>query len=198
MKEEKEKGVVMVKMKQCFLAIWSVFDPIYYFCSRLEYVQDKSKNRDIFRVRLTKYKGRDIMLSDGTHITKNDLLIKIHLHNNRLVNELTRLNSEIKKGRLIYEQVKRGLPNLAIYLQRHEQFANIKGIIGITVLNKGSERLGFETFSIINPFYKWYKQMTIVPMYLISISRLDSLRRPPKYLFMSKDKLIKLYGCQSD
>jgi hypothetical protein len=188
----------MVKMKQCFLAIWSVLDPIYYFCSRLEYVQDKSKNRDIFRVRLTKYKGRDIMLSDGTHITKNDLLIKIHLHNNRLVNELTRLNSEIKKGRLIYEQVNRGLPNLAIYLQRHEQFANIKGIIGITVLNKGSERLGFETFSIINPFYKWYKQMTIVPMYLISISRLDSFRRPPKYLFMSKDKLIKLYGCQSD
>jgi hypothetical protein len=188
----------MVMMRQCFLAIWSVLDPIYYFCSRLEYVEDNTKSRDIFRVRLTKYKGRDIVLSDGTKITKNDLLLKIHLHNVRLIRELIRLDSEIKKGRLIYEQVKRGLPNLTGYLQRHEQFANIKGIIGITILNKGCERLGFETFSIINPIYKWYKQMTFVPIYLISQFRLDSFRRSPKYLFMSKNKLIKLYACQSD
>jgi len=188
----------MVKMRQCFLTIWSVLDPIYYFCSRLEYVEDKTKNRDVFRVRLTKYKGRDIVLSDGTKITKNDLLLKIHLHNVRLISELIRLDSEVKKGRLIYTRVKRGLPNLTRYLQRHERFANIKGIIGITILNKGCERLGFETFSIINPFYKWYKQMAFAPMYLISQFRLDSFRRPPKYLVMSKDKLLKLYGCQSD
>ncbi|RAK22285.1 hypothetical protein B0I26_102277 [Anoxybacillus vitaminiphilus] len=188
----------MVKMRQCFLTIWSALDPIYYFCSRLEYVEDQTKNRDIFRVRLTKYKGRNIVLSDGTEIIKNDLLLKIHLHNVRLIKELIRLDNEIKKGRHIYEQVKRGLPNLTEYLQRHEQFADIKGIIGITILNKGCERLGFETFSIMNPFYKWYKQTAFAPMYLISRFRLDSFRKPPKYLFMSKDKLLKLYGCQSD
>ncbi|MBA2875962.1 YkoP family protein [Thermaerobacillus caldiproteolyticus] len=186
----------MIKVRQCFVAVWGIFDPIYYACSRLEYIEDPDQNRHIFRVRVTKYKGRDVILSDGTKIQKNDLLLKIHLHNVRLIRELIRFESEIKKGRYIYKQVKNGLPHLATYLRNHEQFAQIKGIVGITALNKGCERLGFETFSIVNPLYQWFKQTAFLPIYWISQFRFDSMRRPPKYLFMSKQQLLRLYGCQ--
>lgn len=114
------------------------------------------------------------MLSDGTKIQKNDLLLKIHLHNIRLTRELLHLNSEIKKGCYIYEQVKEGLPYIANYLRNHEQFSEIKGIIGITMLNKGCERLGFETFSIVNPFYKWFKTIAFIPMIVVSQLRFSS------------------------
>jgi hypothetical protein len=186
----------MVKVRQCFLAVWKVLDPIYYACSRLEYIEDANQHRHIFRVRLTRYKGREVILSDGTKIKKNDLLLKIHLHNARLIRELIRFDSEIKKVRFVYEQVKKGLPYVAEYLQHHEQFTDVKGLIGITVLNKGCERLGFETFSIVNPFYKWFKKIVFLPMYFISQFRFDSIRRPPKYLFMSTQQLMRLYGCQ--
>ncbi len=184
----------MGRLRYCFFKFWCLLDPIYYLCSRLEYVRDKENNRDIFRVRLTKYKGRQIILSDGTKIKKNDLLLKIHLHNVYLMKELNRFKSEIQKGRYIYSKTEKGLPNIVQYLRNHSQFHNVKGIIGITILNKGSERLGFETFAIQNPFYKWYKLLTFTPMYLIIQYCFDSLKRPPKYLMMSKEKLLKLYG----
>ena len=185
------------KARQCVLAVWGAFDPIYYACSRLEYVGDTWKGcQPIFRVRATRYKGREVVLSDGTKIQKNDLLLKIHLHNVRLIRELLHLDSEIKKGRYIYEQVKEGLPYIANYLRNHEQCSEIKGIIGITMLNKGCERLGFETFSIVNPFYKWFKTIVMITMIIVSQLRFYSIRRPPKYLFMSKDKLLTLYGYQ--
>lgn len=185
------------KARQYALAVWGALDPIYYACSRLEYVENKRDGcRPIFRVRITKYKGREIVLSDGTKIQKNDLLLKIHLHNVRLIRELLCLNSEIKKGRYIFEQVKAGLPHIANYVRNHEQFSEIKGIIGITMLNKGCERLGFETFSIVNPFYKWFKTAVMMPIIVVSQFRFSAFRRPPKYLFMSKDKLLTLYDCQ--
>ncbi|GCD82837.1 YkoP family protein [Parageobacillus thermoglucosidasius] len=185
------------KARQCALAVWGAFDPIYYACSRLEYVGDTwGRCRPVFRVRVTKYKGREVVLSDGTKIQKNDLLVKIHLHNVRLIRELLRLDSEIKKGRYIFEQVKAGLPYIANYIRNHEQFSEIKGIIGITMLNKGCERLGFETFSIVNPFYKWFKTAVMMPMIAISQLRFSPVRRPPKYLFMSKEKLLTLYDYQ--
>lgn len=184
----------MGRLSYCFFVFWSLLDPIYYLCTRLEYVKDKDHNRSIFRVRLTKYKGREILLSDGTIIKKNDLLLKIHLHNVCLLKELNRLESEIKKGRYIYNKVQKDLPNIVKYLRDHKEFGNIKGIIGITILNKGSERLGFEKFDIKNSVYKWFKQLTFAPMYLIIQFRLESLKKSPKYLIMSKEKLLKLYG----
>jgi hypothetical protein len=185
------------KARQCVLAVWGALDPIYYACSRLEYVgRTRSGCQPIFRVRITRYKGREVVLSDGTKIQKNDLLLKIHLHNVRLIRELLRFDSEIKKGRYIFEQVKAGLPYVAHYVRNHEQFPEIKGIIGITMLNKGCERLGFETFSIVNPFYKWFKTIMLIPMTAVAQLRFQPVGRPPKYLFMSKKKLLALYGYQ--
>jgi hypothetical protein len=185
------------KARQCVLAVWGAFDPIYYACSRLEYAGTARNGcQPIFRVRVTRYKGREVVLSDGTKIRKNDLLLKIHLHNVRLIRELLRFKSEIKKGRYIFEQVKAGLPYVAHYVRHHEQFSEIKGIIGITALNKGCERLGFETFSIVNPFYKLFKTIAHVPMTMVAQLRFQPMGRPPKYLFMSKKKLLTLYGYQ--
>ncbi|WP_425439782.1 YkoP family protein [Parageobacillus galactosidasius] len=46
------------KARQCVLAVWGAFDPIYYACSRLEYVEDTWNGfRSIFRVRVTKYRS---------------------------------------------------------------------------------------------------------------------------------------------
>lgn len=67
------------------LNLWGWIDPIYFRFTRLDYVENHLGKRTIMRVRLTKYKGREITLSDGTVIHKNDLLLKIHLHNIKLL-----------------------------------------------------------------------------------------------------------------
>ncbi|ADU94224.1 YkoP family protein [Geobacillus sp. Y412MC52] len=184
------------KAMQWLLSAWGGIDPIYYACSRLEYAGEAADGRrSIFRVRPLQYKGETIRLSDGTTIAANDWLLKIHLHNVRLLRELMQYRSDIQKGRYIFEQVKTGLPYVAYHLYHHEQSARIKGIIGITMLNKGCERLGFETVDIANPLYRWFKTASLLPLMAVAKSRVSPLSRPPKYLLMSKGKLFSLYGC---
>ncbi len=183
-------------MRDYFISIWGVIDPIYYHCTRLTYLPSYDGN--IFRVRMTKYKGRNIVLSDGTQINKNDTLVKIHLHNVRLLKEFKNINSEISKAKMIYSYVKKSLPEIDTYIQNHTETNKIKGIIGITTLNKGCERLGFEVFDISHPIYKWFKQIAFLPIGILSCKNSSVLHvlktNKPSYLLMSTRKLTNMYG----
>lgn len=183
-----------MRIKLFFLTIWSLWDPVYYFFTRLCYINRQSSN--IFRVRLTRYKGREVELSDGTRITTNDVLVKLHLHNVILLRETFGM-SPVQRTRFIKRKVERSLPELVEYLRKQSRYAEIKGIIGITFLNKGVHRLGFETVSIANGFYKWYKYITLLPIYML-FSVCPSIREwsqhKPMYLFMSKETLEQKYS----
>jgi hypothetical protein len=90
-------------MGSYLLSFWNILlDPLYYFFTRLEYLDHHS---GIFRVRLTKYKGREVLLSDGTVIKKNDKLVKIHLHNVKLLSELKGVPCSVRRGRIIFRKV---------------------------------------------------------------------------------------------
>lgn len=184
-------------MSGYFISIWSLIDPIYFFFTRLTYLPSEDTEGNIFRIRLTKYKGRNIILSDGTQINRNDTLVKIHLHNVRLLKELKDIQSELKKAKIIYRYVQKSLPELEIYIRNHCHHKEIKGIIGITLLNKGCERLGFEIFDITHPIYRWFKCLAFLPIGLLS-SQNASIRhilkhQKPNYLFMSTNKLSNMY-----
>lgn len=182
-------------MRSSFLTIWSLLDPIYYYFTRLTYLPCKE---NILRIRLTKYKGKNVVLSDGTHINRDDLLVKIHLHNVKLLNELKDIKSELRRGKMIYRYVQKSLPDVEAFIQQHSRAEDIKGIIGITMLNKGCTRLGFEVIDITHPIYKWFKTLAFLPIELLCNQK-QSIRHTikhhqPSYLLMSTRTLSKLYG----
>jgi hypothetical protein len=180
-----------LEMKSYLLGVWNMIDPVYYTFSRLRYVPDTSQHNTVFRVRLTRYKGSAITLSDGASIQKNDILLKIHLHNVKMLNELNMITSDMKRAVFIYHSVKKSLPKLTEYLMLHPQYKEIKAIIGITSLYKGSARLGFDIVSIQNKYYRMYKKITFLPINLVAGNK---RYEDPVYLFMSKDKLNKKYS----
>ncbi|WP_152656632.1 hypothetical protein [Oceanobacillus sp. CFH 90083] len=179
-------------MRDYLLRGWNSIDPFYYTCSRLDYViKEKTEdNKSLFRVRLTRYQGHEVTLHDGTVIKKHDLLLKIHLHNVRMLTDLQALNqSKMKKALFIYYNVKRELPILAHYVKKHQHSHKIKGIIGITSLYKGANRLGFEAVPIRNVCYRTYKKLAFSPIYFIA----NTSSKDPVYLFMSKEALMNKY-----
>jgi hypothetical protein len=172
------------------LWIWQLFDPIFFICSRLHYIHSVSSNNSIFRVRITRYKGKTLILSDGTKIRKNDLLLKIHLHNIRLLMQFINMKNDLSRSRKIYKTVLYSMQPLARYLKNHPLEKNIKGVIGITTINKGVGQLGFECFSPSNPFYKWFKKMGQLPITLLSCTPVKSFQKHHlTYLIMSKENL---------
>jgi hypothetical protein len=182
-------------MKGYLISLWNLLDPLYYVCSRLIHPPCEGAEGNIFRVRLTQYKGKNIVLSDGTPINKNDTLVKIHLHNARILKELKGIKSEIKKAKIIYRYVQHSLPGVEVYIRSCS--GEVKGIIGITLLNKGCERLGFEIVDISNPIYKWFKWAAFLPIGILS-NKNGSIgyflkHQQPNYLFMSTKKLSNMY-----
>lgn len=179
------------------MGAWNLFDPIYYNFTRLTYLDTETPEKNILRVRLTRYKGRNVTLSDGTQINKNDILVKIHLHNVRLLTEMQHIKNDIKRGRFIFQSMRKSLPNLVSYVQNHPKSEEIKGIIGITTLNKGANRLGFEAVPISSPFYKWFKWVSFLPISILSATsspfKYMSKHSEPSYLFMSKTRLTSMY-----
>lgn len=190
-----DKGEWFMRLKSFALSVWNIVDPIYYACTRLRCVGQDRKS-STFRVRLTSFKGRNVYLSDGSVIQKGDTLLKIHLHNVILLKDMLCIKNEVKRGRFLYRTIEQSLPDLAVYLQHHPNIDDIKGIIGITMLNKGAGGLGFETIPIPNSFYKWIKYVTMIPIYFISASQpfKHVKKQSPAYLFMSKNVLMQKYG----
>lgn len=178
------------------LSIWSYLDPLYFSFTRLQYLVQDRNRQGVFRVRLTRYKGKDVELSDGSIIRKNDLLLKIHLHNVRLLKDFSCITNELSKGRGIFKRVKDSMPLLAAFMLNHPDEARIKGIIGITLINKGFRPLGFECVLPENKLYCWFKKITQIPIFLLSTSRfsMENIKKHhPVYLLMSKEQLIEKY-----
>lgn len=184
-----------MKVKSYVLNIWNILDPIYYSLTRLTYVGAKSDN-NIFRVRLTRFRGKGGTLADGTRLQKGDLLLKIHLHNVVLLRALSSMNSDLQRGRYIYQAIERSLPGIADYVQSHPESERIRGIVGISILNKGCKPLGFDTFPIASPWFRLLKWATILPIYLLSVTQpLKTFKKQsPKYIVMSKNTLMERYG----
>src|SRR4051794_40023090 len=137
-----------MQMKQRIIQVWGMLDSAYFFCTHLQCLEQITGNTNVFRVRLTRYKGREVVLSDGTLIKKNDLLVKIHLHNVRILKEMQCIDDNFKKTLFLYKNVQASLPDLAFFIIHHNRKDQIKGVIGITMIEKGYKRLGFESFSL--------------------------------------------------
>ncbi|RKD26029.1 hypothetical protein BEP19_01230 [Ammoniphilus oxalaticus] len=180
------------------LPIWGLIDQVYYHCNRLQFVDRLEDN--IFRVRITRYRGYPLQLRDGTKIEKGDLLVKIHLHNYSLVKKMRHLKSDVRRALFVYEAVKQSLPGLANYLKGHPLESQVKGILGVTVLNRGVRRLGFDTFNLKHPLYSAWKKSYMVPLTAIchgDFNQIFTGKYEPKYLVMGKETLFDLYSDKS-
>lgn len=186
-----------MSMRTFFLKTWNALDPIYSAFIRLQPLVPASQEDIIFRIRLTKFNGKNVLLSDGTEIHKNDVLIKIHLYNIKLLYNHSHIKNELVKGKMMYKKARHSMPYLADFIKNHPKESEIKGIIGITTINNGFHLLGFESHYPSNKLYAYFKKIFQMPIYLLSNSKqsmVDFKKRKTAYLLMSKEQLYKKYA----
>ncbi|WP_019241241.1 MULTISPECIES: YkoP family protein [Bacillus] len=190
-----------MRIRKMLIKIWLFVDPFYCSFTRLRLITSSLESDGVFRVRLTKYKGNDVILTDGTEVFKNDLFLKIHLHNVKVLNDSLNVKNEMLKGRQLYRKVKNSMPSLASFIRTHPDSERIKGVIGITMINKGYLSLGFDCVFPQNKMYSLYKKISHIPIYLLSKKNfsMEVLKKERiVYLMMSKDKLLDSYKIVSE
>ncbi len=151
-------------MNTTLLNLWRIWDIVYYHSSRLQYI-DKHKN--LFRIVFLPYWGERLETSSGDIIKKNDLVLKLHIHNFRLA-ELIYSKRDVKAlGIVLLREVRRSMPGLARYVASHPQSEQIVGVVGTSFLHRGVEHLGFTSsdpidssiYKIKRMYLKWMLQL---------------------------------------
>ncbi|GBF10983.1 MULTISPECIES: YkoP family protein [Tepidibacillus] len=188
-------------MNAGLLQAWRAFDFIYQHMTRLEYV-DK-ENGNIFRVVFCKYHGPDLVTRDGTHISKGDPIVKLHIHNWGLANRLQGINNEARLGLITFRIVKDSLPTLATYIEHHPKGNAVKAVIGTTFLHRGVNRLGFDVHPVPDLLrFRIKNQYLKLILFLIHPNGIKRLKRKPeelvlKRVYISKNHLLNQYGTAS-
>jgi hypothetical protein len=150
-------------------------------------------------VRIRAYRGRSILLEDGTELARGDLVLEIHLNNEHLVHLHEEANSEVRLAKRLVREIRGVLAEAAVYLEHPEREA-VKALYGISMIHRGVQALGFRTVAMRRgAFYyatTWYLRLLLAFLHPLGRSRLaeraDQL--VPKQVVMSRRELLARYG----
>ncbi|MGB4588081.1 MAG: hypothetical protein WBI17_02455 [Clostridiaceae bacterium] len=90
------------------------------------------------------YKGKDVIIKDGTIIRKGDKILEIHIDNPNLINLDTGYSS-------LFTMLKGELINLGKMLPEKE-YEEYKAVLAITLLHRLASRAGFTVFEFESSF----------------------------------------------
>ncbi|MGZ4134000.1 MAG: YkoP family protein [Tumebacillaceae bacterium] len=185
-------------MNGVWLALWQCGDHIYRKLRRFDY-QDL-EGRNVFRIRLRTYEGPDVQLPDGSEVKQGDDVGFLHLYNIRLQRLVKDIKSENRRVLVVAREVQRSLPELAEFIRTHPRGQRVKALIGVTLLNRGVEPLGFTVSKLPDTawfrFKNWYMRLLVVLCHPDGRQRLrrghSSLML--KRVVMTVEELFRRYG----
>ena len=98
----------------------------------------------MLRVGVERYRGRELLLSDGAAIRPGDRVVTIHFNNEAVSALHGREVNPVRAGILVVRNFERSLRALADLLERDPRYQAVKAITATTILYQGIDRFGFE------------------------------------------------------
>ena len=152
------------------------------------------------KIRIRAYQGsRTLHLDDGGTIRKGDPVIELHLNNE----ELYRLGANARSMTQLSVQMIRSMqhlmPKLTKLIQTDPLFQKVKGIYGISIIHRGTQRFGFSVIDLPNGLFttltKLYLRFLLYAVHPQGKDRLQTKPQllEPKVIAISREELSKRY-----
>ncbi len=179
-------------LRRLVFRVWEKWEHIYAKVFKINRIDANN----LFRLGLSRYHGPDLIQADGKVLaTKGDIVGEIHFDSIRLQSIGPDLH---KTGIRALKLARLSLPILAKYISVNPDHKDIKVYLGITMLNRGVKRLGFnvQEYSERNGRIIGLFQKIIVHIYHPSGGKrkTESLGDKPKLVWISKQTLIEKYS----
>lgn len=144
--------------KRVLIKLWLGWETVFHKVMKLKAVKVKEEEASMLHYRLITYKGAELMMQQDV-LCNGDLVAELHFDNKRLSEiAFTSKNPLVVAVKTIRE-VERALPKLASMLAAERRAKHIKAIQGITMINRGADKLGFSIHSLPDGFFKKSTEM---------------------------------------
>ncbi|MBM7565473.1 polysaccharide deacetylase family protein [Paenibacillus sacheonensis] len=146
-KAESRKGGSKPKlglMKRIAVSCWMGWERLFHVVFRVKSVADGS----IFHYRVIKYRGATLELSDGNRIADKDDVVELHFDNGMLLQLMTNSRSMMQLAVMLIREVKKSMPQLAERLALDADAQLVKGLYGVSLMNRGVENFGFDVHKL--------------------------------------------------
>lgn len=168
-------------VKRVVVSGWMVWEKLFHVMFRLHPVGDGS----FMHYRIIKYGGEELTLRDGSPIRRGDYVAEVHFDNESMY----RMGMQSKSALQV------ALPDASRRLISVPQGKEIKALYGVSMVNRGAEGLGFDTFplkpGLFSVMSNWYLKL------LMSIIHPDGKKKiarhgekmEPRMILMSREML---------
>lgn len=152
--------------------------------------------------RIIRYHGPTISLENGEQIVKGDRLLEIHLNNDILFKVGIQSQNTMRWMVQLIRALEDFLPVVAKILAKQPKYKEIKGLYGISLVNRGIKPFGFEVFDLSDGWFTFLTRSYLrLFMFLIHPHGRERLATKtdlliPKVIVMSRAVLLERYGPQ--
>jgi peptidoglycan/xylan/chitin deacetylase (PgdA/CDA1 family) len=187
-----ENSKEIVSLKSIFVYIWEIWERIYF---RLAHIIELEDSESILHFSINTYRGKPLILKDGTLLERGDKFIELHLLNRKISDILGRHNSLMGASKEIERRLIFSIGKILEYIERND--IRVKAMHGVTVLYRLAEKKNFDIFDF-NPFSRFfiniYEKFLLVVYHPLGFNRLKTKGRKliPKSIWISL-KSLKRY-----
>jgi len=182
--------------KRILVSGWMAWERTFHTLFRIE-----SGDVDaIFHIRVVTYHGKTLQLSDGQTINHKDKVIELHLDNHKLYRMMTESKSMMHVAIRLIREVQKGLPKLAVQIAGRKEFEQVKGLYGVSMINRGAEQFGFSVLELPKGLFDFmtrlYLKMLLRVLHPSGKKRVkdQGKRLSPRIIAMSMDEFWRRYG----
>lgn len=150
--------------------------------------------------RVIRYHGQPVQLENGEIIQNGDELLEIHLNNALLFQLGSHSRSTMRWMVELIHALEDFLPVVAKIVMTQPRYRNVKGLYGVTLVNRGIKPFGFEVFDLPEGLFtrlsRIYLRFFMFSIHPHGKERLETKTELliPKMIFMSRKVLVDRYG----
>ncbi|MBE1443684.1 polysaccharide deacetylase family protein [Paenibacillus sp. OAS669] len=183
--------------KRLPLSLWLKWEGLYHSWFELEPVDPDNR---LLYYRVCTYHGKRIALPDGEEIRKGDRVIELHFNNEMMFRIAMDTRSMMQLAVQLVRAVQQIMPKMTERFMNDETTKDVKGIYGITMINRGPKQLGFTVTDLPRGIFfvltKLYLRTLLVVVHPQGKKRLEIKKEllTPKILAISTKELQKRYS----
>lgn len=190
-------GAVVGFTKRMIVALWMCWERGFV---KLMRVKPVDHDNTLLQVRITEYRGKQpIHLPDGERIEQGDRIAELHLDNHLLYRLGASSTSTVHLAIQLVRRMEMLMPQIIRLLQTDPDYKGVKGLYGISIIHRGTRKLGFTVLDLPKGLFSTLTRMYLrFLLYMVHPQGKDRLKTKPdllvpKIIAISTKELMNRY-----